>query len=128
MSKSATPVAAFERPKRTAAQREARRIRILAMLRAGHSYEAIARQEQLSRERVRQIVAKSLEMDDGGILPDPRRVRMAQLEPALRLAANGVENGDLRAIPHLLRFSSGSTNMDRSSRRRWKMRPRFTSG
>jgi hypothetical protein len=73
------------------------------MLRAGHSYEAIARQERLSRERIRQIVKKSLETEKGATLPDQNRVQMARLEPALRLAAIGVENGDLKAIPHLLR-------------------------
>ncbi len=43
--------------RRTAREREQRRIRILAMVQAGFSYEAIARDENLSRERVRQIVA-----------------------------------------------------------------------
>jgi hypothetical protein len=69
MTSSLAPVSAFARPMRTAAQREERRIRILGMLRAGHSYEAIARQERLSRERVRQIVAKSLETEKGATLP-----------------------------------------------------------
>ncbi len=58
------------------------------MSRAVRNYQAIARQEPLSRERVRRIVAKSLAREDGASLPDPRRVRMAQLGPASRLAAS----------------------------------------
>ncbi len=100
---TSSPGPAFARPMRTAAQREERRIRILGMLQAGHSYEAIARQERLSRERIRQIVAKSLETEKGATLPDQNRVQMARLEPALRLAASGIENGDFRAITQLLR-------------------------
>jgi hypothetical protein len=97
------------------------------MLRGGHSYEAIARQERLSRERVRQIVAKSLETERGATLPDPNRVQMARLEPALRLAASGVENGNLMAIPQLLRVLDRSASAERLSRRKWKTRPCFTS-
>jgi len=40
------------RPLRTAADREARRIRIVAAIRNGVSYDAIARRETISRERV----------------------------------------------------------------------------
>jgi hypothetical protein len=91
------------RPTTTAVQREERRLRIMAMVRAGQSYEAIGRQEQLTRERVRQIVAKSLDDKSGSTRPDHNRVQIARLEPALRLAAVGIANGNLSAIPHLLR-------------------------
>ena len=37
-------------PRRTARQREERRIRIMGMVRSGFSYEEIARDERLSRE------------------------------------------------------------------------------
>jgi hypothetical protein len=90
-------------PRRTAREREQRRIRILAMVRAGFSYEAIARDENLSRERVRQIVAQSLEEPEGATRLDHARVQIARLEPALRLAARGVADGELRAIDRLLR-------------------------
>ncbi len=90
-------------PRRTAREREQRRIRILGMVRAGFSYEAIARDENLSRERVRQIVAQSLEEPEGGTRLDHARVQIARLEPALRLAARGVADGELRAIDRLLR-------------------------
>ena len=46
--------------RRTARQREERRIRIMGMVRSGFSYEEIARDECLSRERIRQIEAKAL--------------------------------------------------------------------
>ena len=74
------------------------------MLRSGFSYEAIAREHQLTRERIRQIVAASLETKDSGTRVDQARVQMARLEPALRLAARGVENGKLNAIGPLLKL------------------------
>ena len=89
--------------RRTAREREQRRIRILAMVQAGFSYEAIARDENLSRERVRQIVAQSLDEPEGGTRLDHARVQLARLEPALRLAARGVADGELRAIDRLLK-------------------------
>lgn len=46
--------------RRTARQREERRIRIMGMVRSGFSYEVIARDERLSRERIRQIVSDVL--------------------------------------------------------------------
>ena len=90
-------------PRRTARQREERRIRIMGMVRSGFSYEVIARDECLSRERIRQIVTQSLKTDDGVNRVDQARVQMARLEPALRLAARGVDNGKLSAINPLLK-------------------------
>jgi hypothetical protein len=89
--------------RRTAREREQRRIRILAMVQSGFSYEAIARDESLSRERVRQIVAQSLDERQRGTRLDLARVQVARLEPALRLAARGVADGELRAIDRLLK-------------------------
>ena len=74
------------------------------MLRSGFSFEAIAREHQLTRERIRQIVVASLETKDSGTRVDQARVQMARLEPALRLAARGVENGKLNAIGPLLKL------------------------
>jgi hypothetical protein len=88
--------------RRTAHERDERRIRIMGMVRSGFSYESIASDEQLSRERVRQIVVVALAAK-GGTPGDHMRVQRARLEPALRLAARGVENGKLSAIPQLLR-------------------------
>jgi hypothetical protein len=89
--------------RRTAREREERRIRIMAMVRSGFSYEEIAREERLSRERIRQIVTQSLKTDDGVDKVGQARVQMARLEPALRLAARGVDNGKLSAINPLLK-------------------------
>jgi len=79
-----------------------RRLRILAQVQAGSSYAAIGREEKLSRERVRQIVAKALEAG-GETRLDHARVQIARLEPALRLAAGAVADGELAAIDRLLR-------------------------
>jgi hypothetical protein len=86
-----------------AAARDLRRLRILASLQAGLSYAAIGRAEGLSRERVRQIVAKALDQEGTGTKLDHARVQIARLEPALRLAAGAVAEGDLSAIDRLLR-------------------------
>jgi hypothetical protein len=86
-----------------AASRDLRRLRILASLQAGLSYAAIGRAEGLSRERVRQIVAKALDEEGTGTKLDHARVQIARLEPALRLAAGAVADGDLSAIDRLLR-------------------------
>ena len=86
-----------------AAARDLRRLRILASLQAGLSYAAIGRAEGLSRERVRQIVAKALDGEGAETKLDHARVQIARLEPALRLAAGAVAEGDLGAIDRLLR-------------------------
>jgi hypothetical protein len=97
------PMADPHRPRRTAHQREERRARIMAQVRAGFSYEAIARDESLSRERIRQIVSQSLNEEKRADRHDHNRLQIARLEPALRLAARGVEAGKLQAIGHLLK-------------------------
>jgi hypothetical protein len=79
--------------RRTAHQREQRRIRIMGMVRAGYSYEAIARDENLTRERIRQIVTQSLNDAEGPGRIDHNRLQIARLEPTLRLAARAIENG-----------------------------------
>jgi hypothetical protein len=89
--------------RRTSHEREERRIRIMAMVRSGFSYEAIGREHMLTRERIRQIVVASLERKDSGTRVDQMRVQMARLEPALRLAARAVENGKVSAIGPLLK-------------------------
>ena len=86
-----------------ARERDLRRLRILAQVQAGLSYAAIAREEGLSRERVRQIVAQALGEEAAGTKLDHARVQIARLEPALRLAARAVADGDLGGIDRLLR-------------------------
>ncbi|MFZ1964921.1 MAG: helix-turn-helix domain-containing protein [Roseiarcus sp.] len=87
----------------TARDRETRRVRILALVQAGWPYAEIGRQEGLSRERVRQIVAQALGEGEGDSKLEHALVQIARLEPALRLAARGVADGDLRAIDRLLK-------------------------
>ena len=82
---------------------DVRRLRILAQVQAGWSYAAIGREEGISRERVRQIVTHALSEGPIETKIDHARVQIARLEPALRLAARGVADGDLSAIDRLLR-------------------------
>lgn len=79
-----------------------RRERIFERLRGGWSYEAIAGEEKLTTRRIRQIVVEGLrrrEVDDGS---DHALLQLARLESALRVGAEAVAAGDLRAIgPYL---------------------------
>ena len=61
------------------------------------------REAAISRERVRQIVAQALEAGDSESKLVHARVQIARLEPALRLAARSVADGELSAIDRLLR-------------------------
>jgi hypothetical protein len=87
----------------TARDRDMRRVGILALVQAGWSYAQIGREERLSRERVRQIVVQALGEGEGDSKLEHASVQIARLEPALRLAARGVADGDLRAIDRLLK-------------------------
>ena len=91
------------RPRGLARARDLRRLRILASVQAGLSYAAIGRDEGVSRERVRQIVAQSLSDHGAETKLDHARVQMARLEPALRLAAQAVGDGELAAIDRLIK-------------------------
>jgi hypothetical protein len=86
-----------------APDRETRRVGILALVQAGWSYAAIGREDGLWRERVRQIVAQAVGEGEGDSKLGHASAPMAQLEPALRLAARGVADGDLSAIDRLLK-------------------------
>jgi len=76
--------------------------RIFARMQEGASYKDIAAEEGLSRERLRQIVHAATTRRSK--LPDHKRMQFARLEPALRLAARGVADGDVKAIPLLLQL------------------------
>ena len=91
------------KPRVTARDRELRRLRILARLQEGWSYEAIASEAGLSRERIRQIVEETIEQREVNRSCDHVRLQMMRLDPALRLAAEQVAAGDLRAVDRLLR-------------------------
>src|SRR5271166_1199212 len=90
------------RPALSPAARALRLQRIFARLQEGASYKDIAAEEGLSRERLRQIVRAATAR--GGSAPDHKRMQFARLEPALRLAARGVAEGDAKAIPLLIKL------------------------
>ena len=91
------------KPRFTAKDRDDRRMRIFARLQEGWSYEAIAAREGLTRERIRQIAAETLAGRSVDASRDHLRLQIARLDPALRLAAEQVAAGDLRAVDRLLR-------------------------
>src|SRR5271166_5967435 len=81
----------------------ARRKRIFARLREGWAYDEIAREEQITSRRARQIVAEALqrrEVDDGA---DHALLQLSRLEPALRVASEAVGKGDVKAIAPLIK-------------------------
>ncbi len=81
----------------------ARRKRIFARLREGWAYDEIAREEQITSRRARQIVAEALqrrEVDDGA---DHALLQLSRLEPALRVASEAVGKGDVKAIAPLMK-------------------------
>jgi len=79
----------------------------------GWSYEAIAQDERLSRERIRQIVAETPALREIDAVRDHARSQIARLDPALRLAGEKVAAGDLRAIDRLLK---GLARLDKYQR------------
>lgn len=79
------------RPRLNPYTKALRRERIFSQLRLGASCEDIAREEGLSGQRVRKIVADALkrqEVDDG---PDHAILQLFRLEQAQRLAAKAVD-------------------------------------
>ena len=90
------------RPSLSPAARALRLQRIFARLQEGASYAAIATEEGLSRERLRQIVKAAATRR--GSPADHKKMQFARLAPALRLAASGVAEGDMKAIPLLLKL------------------------
>ncbi len=78
--------------------------RIFARMQEGASYQEIAAAEGVSRERLSQIVRRATSGRDEDDQPSHRRMQIARLTPALRLAAAGVAKGDARSIPLLLQL------------------------
>jgi hypothetical protein len=91
------------RPRRTAAEREARRIRIIAAIQNGFSYDEIARDEAISHERVRQIVVETMRRNDE-FSRDLRFVQAARLDPALKLTLKKIAAGKLEAVDRLIKI------------------------
>ena len=84
--------------------RTVRTRRIFQRLREGWAYDDIAKEEHLSAERIRQIVAQVLEhrvMDTG---EDHAHLQLERLRPALRLVGEAVARGDLKAIGPLIKL------------------------
>ena len=88
----------------TAQDRARRRVRIFARMQQGCSYETIAQDENLSRERVRQIVKETLDERKVDPTTDHTRLQLARLDPALKVVAEKVAEGDLKAVDRLLRI------------------------
>ena len=90
------------RPRLNIVSRAARTKRIFARMREGWAYDEIARDEGLSAERVRQIVAEVLgkRVIDRG--PHHAHLQLERLMPALRLAGEAIGRGDIRAIAPLI--------------------------
>ncbi len=81
----------------------ARRARIFARLREGWAYDEIALEERLTPERVRQIVREALERRLPDEDTDHAKLQLARLQPAMRIATEAVEGGDVAAIPSFLK-------------------------
>jgi hypothetical protein len=77
--------------------------RIFVRLREGWAYDDIAREHEISTERVRQIVAKELEKVKNDDVTKHAKLQLARLQPALRLAGEAVADGHVNAIPPLLK-------------------------
>ncbi len=76
--------------------------RILARLRDGFAYDDIAREEGLTPERVRQIVSESLQTQPINSGSDHAKLQLVRLASPLKLAAEAIAAGDVRAIgPYL---------------------------
>jgi hypothetical protein len=78
--------------------RAARTKRILERLREGWAYDEVAREEGLTDRRVRQIVAEYLEDRDAVEGVTHAHMQIDRLGWALRVAAEKMAEGDIRAI------------------------------
>jgi len=92
------------RPRRTAAERESRRFRIVAAIQSGFGYDEIAaRAEAITHERVRQIVVEFMRRNEEHSR-DLRFVQAARLEPALKLTLQKIADGKLEAVDRLVKI------------------------
>ena len=85
-------------------ERVLRRERIFARLREGWAYGDIAQAESLSSKRISQIVSKTLQRRAVDSASDHAMLQLARLEPALRLAAGALAEGDVEAISPYLKL------------------------
>jgi hypothetical protein len=90
------------RPRLNPYTRALRRERIFSQLQLGASCADIAREERLSEQRVRKIVADALKRQEVDDPSDHALLQLVRLEGAQALAAETVAAGDLKAIaPYL---------------------------
>jgi hypothetical protein len=103
------------RPRLNIVSRAARTKRIFARMREGWAYDEIARDEGLSAERVRQIVAEVLgkRVIDRG--PHHAHLQLERLMPALRLRARRSAAATSGPSRRSLRSSTGWTGIRRRS-------------
>jgi DNA-binding CsgD family transcriptional regulator len=95
-------VARPARPRLNPYTKALRRERIFARLGLGASSADIAREEGLSEQRVRKIVADALKRREVEDPPDHALIQLIRLEGAQALAAKTIAGGDLKAIaPYL---------------------------
>ena len=87
-------------------------------MRLGASNADIAREEGLSEQRIRKIIADTLKRQEVDDLPDHALLQLFRLESALALAGKAIEGGDLKAIPPYLQVSTISTSTGRRSVRK----------
>jgi DNA-binding CsgD family transcriptional regulator len=79
-----------------------RRRRVLARLRQGLTYDEIAAEEGVSRERIRQIVSEILQKRGVDSRADHAKLQLDRLAPAVQLGAEAIATGDVSAIaPYL---------------------------
>ena len=92
-------------PKRrlNAVARVMRRGRIFARLREGWAYDEIAEAEEVTPERIRQIVRETLGRRLIDEDTDHAKLQLSRLQPAMRVASEAVADGDVRAIPAFLK-------------------------
>lgn len=83
--------------------RSARTRRIFGRLREGWAYDAIARDEGLSGQRIRQIVSEVLAKRVIDRNEDHAHLQLERLAPALRLAGEAVRRGEVKAIAPLVK-------------------------
>ena len=84
--------------------RELRRVRIFMRLRDGRPYTEIAREEGLTDTRIRQIIRETLKKRVVDAPTDDAMLQLMRLEPALRLAAEAVVTGDIKAVRYYLKL------------------------
>jgi Sigma-70, region 4 len=80
-----------------------RRRRVLARLREGLTYDEIAGEEGVSRERIRQIASEVLQkrtVDSGA---DHAKLQLDRLAPAVQLGAEAIAAGEISAITPFLK-------------------------